>query len=82
MNKVTVLLFATLRERCGMKQVELDWSPGTTIATLKEQLVERYPGLSSSMKTVLVAVDHEFSEDNKPVACNAEVAMFPPVSGG
>ena len=82
MNKVKVLFFATLRDRAGMRQTELDLSEGATVADLKAHLVERYPTLAESMPTVLVAVDHEYAFDDAVISEGAEVALFPPVSGG
>jgi molybdopterin converting factor subunit 1 len=80
--KITVLFFATLRDYAGIKSIELDLAPETTVQGLKRHLAKNYPKLTEPMKTVLVAINHEFGFDENVIPDGAEVAMFPPVSGG
>ena len=82
MNKITVLFFATLRDRAGIKSVELEIPAGTTVQGLKDLLVVSYPGLKETMDSVVISINREFAFDESVVPENAEVAMFPPVSGG
>lgn len=60
----------------------MDIPEGTTVAELKERLVQEHPILEPAMATIIVSVNHEFSFDLDPVPDGAEVAVFPPVSGG
>ena len=82
MVSVKVLFFATLRDRVGQRQVDLDLTEETTVAGLKAALLEKYPGLKENLPTVLIAVNHEYAFDDTVVPGGAEVALFPPVSGG
>ncbi len=82
MSNVKLLLFATLRDRAGMKSVEMQIPEGTTVAVLKDRIVEQYPALAASMPTVLVAINREYAPDEAVVPDGADVAFFPPVSGG
>lgn len=82
MNHITVLFFATLRDRAGVKSLVVDLPEGATVASLKEHLVRKNPNLAQSMETVLVAINREYAFDETVIPKNAEVAMFPPVSGG
>ena len=82
MNRIKVLFFATLRDRAGAKSTELEIPPETTVQTLKELVVESYPGLKETMNTVVISINREFAFDESIVPMDAEVAMFPPVSGG
>lgn len=82
MNRITILFFATLRDRAGTKSAELEISAGMTVQHLKHRIVEAYPGLKESMNTVVISINREFAFDDSVVPENAEVAMFPPVSGG
>jgi molybdopterin converting factor subunit 1 len=82
MNKIKVLFFATLRDRAGTKSVELEVSADLTVRALKDKLASDYPNLKESMKTVLVSVNKEYALDEAAIPQNAEVALFPPVSGG
>ena len=82
MNHVKLLFFATLRDRAGTKSMELDLPAGLTVQGLKAKLSEEYPNLQDSMKSVLITVNREYAFDEAVIPQNAEVAMFPPVSGG
>jgi len=82
MNKIKVLFFATLRDRAGIKSVELETPANMTVRALKDRLAGDYPNLKESMKTVLVSVNKEFALDEAVIPQNAEIALFPPVSGG
>jgi molybdopterin converting factor subunit 1 len=82
MNHIKVLLFATLRDRAGTKSLELEIPNDTTVQGLKEQIGRDYPNLKEAMETVLISINREYAFDEAVVPQNAEVAMFPPVSGG
>jgi molybdopterin converting factor subunit 1 len=82
MNRIKVLFFATLRDRAGTKSADLEIPAETTVGTLKHLVVQKYPGLKDSMETVVISINREFAFDESVVPENAEVAMFPPVSGG
>ena len=82
MNHVKLLFFATLRDRAGTKSMELDIPLDLTIQGLKEKLSNEHPNLKESMRSVLISINREYAFDEAVIPQNAEVAMFPPVSGG
>ncbi len=82
MNKVKVLFFATLRTRAERKEIELNLSNGTTVGELKSMLVEEIPALEASLPSTLVSINREFAFDEEVIPEGAEIALFPPVSGG
>jgi len=82
MNHVKLLFFATIRERAGTKSLEVDIPEDMTIRGLKDKLSADIPGLKESMKSVLITINREYAFDEAPVPLNAEIGMFPPVSGG
>lgn len=82
MNRVKLLFFATLRDRAGTKSIELDVSADLTVQGLKEKISSEYPSLKESMKSVLITINREYAFDEAVIPPNAELAMFPPVSGG
>jgi len=82
MNKVKVLFFATIRDRAGMKSIELEIPDTMTVQELKEKISADYPSLKQSMESVLISVNKEYAFDEAVLPPNAEIAMFPPVSGG
>jgi molybdopterin synthase catalytic subunit len=82
MNFVKILLFATLKERAGVKETGLELPDEARVSDLKKALVERFPALEPAMGSALVSVNREFAMDGDRVPEAAEVALFPPVSGG
>lgn len=82
MSRVKVLFFATLRDKAGTRQVELDLEPGATIEVLKTVLVDKFPNLDGLMEHCLASIDHEYCFDESKIPAEAEIAFFPPVSGG
>jgi molybdopterin converting factor subunit 1 len=82
MNKVKILFFATLRDLAGAKSFELDVPADMTVQGLKDKLAREHPKLTVAMETVLVAINREYASDDAILPASAEIAMFPPVSGG
>ena len=60
----------------------MDSPADMTIQALKEKLSTDYPNLKESMKSVLMTINREYAFDEAVVPENAEIGMFPPVSGG
>ena len=81
-NQISILFFANLREIVGMKAISLDIPHGSTIAELKGQIADLYPLLAPHLETTLISVNKEYGFDDEVVPEGAEVALFPPVSGG
>jgi molybdopterin converting factor subunit 1 len=82
MNRITILFFATLRDRAGTRRMELEVPDGMTVQGLKDYVSQHYPNLQESMKSVLITINREYAFDDAVIPQGVEVAMFPPVSGG
>ena len=82
MNQVTVLFFATLRDKAGARSAVIEIDPGATIEQLKNLLVARFPNLAGLMEHCLASINHEYRFDESEIPPGAEIAFFPPVSGG
>jgi molybdopterin synthase catalytic subunit len=82
MNTVNILFFATLRDRAGVKSVELQIPLQTKVAEFKTLLVEKFPAISGLLNHTLISINHEYVFDDAMIPSNAEIALFPPVSGG
>lgn len=80
--KIRVLFFAHLRELTGTRQLEMEIVSGWTVADLKIEVVKRFPQLEKAMDHLIAAVNQNFAPDETVIFENAEVAFFPPVSGG
>lgn len=79
---VTILLFATLRDTAGQRQISVETPEPTTVADVLGAISAAYPALTPSLGVSIVAVNRAFAEPDTPVTPGDEVALFPPVSGG
>jgi molybdopterin synthase catalytic subunit/molybdopterin converting factor small subunit len=74
--KVTVRLFAVLRERAGRDSVELDLDDGATV----RDAIAAVPAADGV--PVVMAVNREVAAEDVVLAPGDELALIPPVSGG
>lgn len=81
-NHARVLFFATLRDIAGVRETIFEFPQGTKIADIKKLVLENYPGLKQNMDSIIMALNHNFAFDEDIVPNEAEIAIFPPVSGG
>ena len=65
-----------------MSSMELDIKNGATVGELKEMLVAKIPALEASLHHTLLSINRDFAFDEEIIPEGAEVALFPPVSGG
>ena len=79
---VTILFFATLKQRAGCERLELDLKDGASVSELKDLLAVRLPELQPALPSALVSINREFAFATDAVPAGAEVGLFPPVSGG
>ena len=82
MNSVTILFFATLKERAGTGSLSLELPPGTRVEDLKTMLKKQFPALAPTLTSTLTSINRNFAFDEDVIPPGAEVAFFPPVSGG
>lgn len=82
MYQVKILLFATLRDYVGSRSIEMEIPSGTTVSDLTDMLVTKYPKLEKVKSSMLAAIDHQYAGDEQVIPEEAEIAFFPPVSGG
>lgn len=79
-----VLYFARLRERFGLAEETLDFAGGT-VADLLAQLQARGGAWAEELaagRAYRVAVDQAIVGHDAALHDSAEVAVFPPVTGG
>ena len=84
--KLTVLYFARLREALQREREVVEVPAGiTTVNQLRAWLVARgepWASAFAEIKRVRAAVDQAMAQDATPLHDGAEVAFFPPVTGG
>ncbi len=77
-----ILFFAKLKELIGASEIKFDVENGATIQDLKNWLVLEFPQLKDYLPIMLVSINQNFAFDSDAIPDNAEIACFPPVSGG
>lgn len=82
MLKIKLLFFATLRDKTGMRSTDFEVKAGTTITGLKALLDEKFDDLGPTLETAVMSINREFAFDHDEIPDGAEIAIFPPVSGG
>jgi len=81
--RVTVLLFAMLRQRAGTPSLKLDLPDGATAAEALAALSSRDElGELIGRLPLRVAVNREYVPESTPLSSGDELAVIPPVSGG
>ncbi len=80
--RVTVRLFARLRDVAGTSELAADVAPGATIADVWAGVVARHPDLAPYERSLSAARNLEYTRLTAAVADADEIAFMPPVSGG
>ena len=82
--KVQVRYFASLREALGAHET-VDVPAGISLGALRDQLVAssaRHAEALARGRSLRGAINQVMGDDSAPVPEGAEVAFFPPVTGG
>jgi molybdopterin synthase sulfur carrier subunit len=82
--KVMVRYFASIREVLGTGEA-VEVESGTTIAALRDTLIRHgalHAGALARGKALRCALNQTLCEESTVVPEGAEVAFFPPVTGG
>jgi molybdopterin synthase sulfur carrier subunit len=82
--RVQLRYFASLREALGPGET-LELPPGTTLGDLRDRLLARggrHAEVLARPRPVRCALAQTMADESTPVTGDAEVAFFPPVTGG
>ena len=80
--RVTVRLFARLRDIAGASDLARDLPGEATAGTVWKLLADEHPELAAYRGAVSVAVNAEYARMEARIADGAEIAFLPPVAGG
>ena len=81
---ITVRYFASLREALGASET-VELAADTTLGQLRDALVARggrHGELLARGRALRCALNQVMADESTPVPAGAEVAFFPPVTGG
>lgn len=82
--KVTVRYFAALREALGAQET-VQLSSSANLAALRDQLIASSPRHAEALRrsrALRCAVNQALADETAVLEDGAEVAFFPPVTGG
>ncbi len=76
----SILCFGATSEIVGQSTLVLEKNLAT-VKDLRQALYHAYPALLD-LRSLMVAVNGEYAEENTPITFSDEIALIPPVSGG
>ena len=80
--RVTVRLFARLRDITGAAELARELAPGATIGDVWRQLAGEFPELAAYERSISSAINADYARMTQVVSDGDEIACLPPVSGG
>ncbi len=80
--KTKVLLFAHLREIVGSNEINLEMDQGCKGDDLLDVLQHQYPDIKDHRHYLKLSMNGEYITKDTVLEDRAEIAVFPPVSGG
>ena len=80
--RVTVRLFARLRDIAGSGELSRETPAGAVVADVWRGLVAEFPEMSRYDSSISSAVNADYAKMTAALSDGDEVAFLPPVSGG
>ena len=83
-HSITVRYFASLREALGTSE-SVQVAAGSTLGQLRDALIARggpHAAVLERGRALRCALNQVMADEATPVPAGAEVAFFPPVTGG
>jgi len=80
--RVTVRVFARLRDITGAAELARELAPGATIGDLWRQLAGEFPELAVYERSISSAINADYARMDQVIGDGDEIAFLPPVSGG
>lgn len=80
--RIDVLYFAVFREKLGRDGEPLELADGATVRDALARLAELHAPIARLRGKFRVAVNQEFSDEDRVLADRDELALIPPVAGG
>ncbi len=80
--RVTILVFAKLRDLVGAARLDRHVAAGSTVEDVWQTLAGEFPAAAPYRAALSAAVNAGYAKFSTPVAEGDEVAFLPPVSGG
>ncbi|MGV8025115.1 MAG: MoaD/ThiS family protein [Anaerolineaceae bacterium] len=82
MNSITVKFFSHLKEKAGIASTTLEIASDTTIADLKQQVIQQFPPLETHLRNILILIDNKIAIDEDVIPAGCTVSFMTPIGGG
>ena len=82
--KITLRYFASLREALGPGET-IELPHGATVASVRDALIARggtHAQVLARGRALRCALDRQMADEDQVLQADAELAFFPPVTGG
>ena len=79
---VRVIFFAAAKEILGTDHLEIQMTPGASVADLNQHLATEHPELAELVKASNWSVNQVYAQSDQVLSDGDEVGMIVPVSGG
>lgn len=76
-----IAAFGIARDILGARTLAFETPDNVTVGELKRRLLEQYPSFVQ-LKSLYIAVNAEYGDDDLALAEQDEIVLIPPVSGG
>lgn len=80
--KIKVKLFAAFRDIVGAKEEDIVIDDGSTVQSLLEDYIRRFPQMGRFREHIILSVNKEYGAPTRHLKDGDEVSFLPPVSGG
>ena len=80
--RVTVRLFARLRDVAGAQELTREVEAGATIGAVWAGLTREFPDFAAYERSISSALNADYARMDREVRDGDEIAFLPPVSGG
>ena len=80
--RITVKLYAAVRDIVGTKEETVEFKEGTTVGTLLDDYIRRFPQIGRYKDHLILSVNKEYGAPSRLLREGDEVSFLPPVSGG
>ena len=79
--KYKLRAYGITRDILGDRYYELELKNRASVADLRRVLYQAHPRLQD-LKSLMIAVNDEYAEEDAELKINDDIALIPPVSGG
>jgi molybdopterin converting factor small subunit len=80
--KVKIIFYASLQDKAGKREWEMEIPEGMTYGELKELLSQRFPAARKTLALSVFSSEEEFINPGELILPDSIICVLPPVSGG